>query len=407
MTSSKQLLTAEPRQRRAGDFGTLSDAQVLLREEQKNHPFWQSRLLRACREGALSKEDFRFIFAQYYQYSKNFTRYLAAVMANCENDLFRAWLSENLWEEGGGEDPEKRHAEIFRRFLRDGLSVDVENIEVLDATRTFVHEYLAYCTHAHTAGGAALLSYGTEGIVREMYEQFVMGMTAAGIDDKYLVFFHLHIACDDGHAETLEEMTVSYLTDPDLFRTCLHGVRHALDLRLRFFDNLMDALPHSRMNASFQGIQDAKSLTPKAGVANYVHRAGKPGEALYSNRDEARKIQLDVDRIAFGADVLDPRIARIPAGASNERHRHAHETVMYFTQGKARVHIDEHAIEVAAGDLAFVPRWANHQVENIGADEIVYLAVTDFGLASRIYVGDYLKGHRAKHDAALEAKTEK
>ena len=40
-------------------------------------------------------------------------------MTSLESDLFRSLLSENLWEEGGGCEPEKRHAEIFRRFLRD------------------------------------------------------------------------------------------------------------------------------------------------------------------------------------------------------------------------------------------------------------------------------------------------
>jgi pyrroloquinoline-quinone synthase len=67
-----------------------------LNEFVKNHPFWQNKLFAACLNGELSREDFAYIFAQYYLYSKNFTRYIAGVMANCEQDHFRAKLTQNL-----------------------------------------------------------------------------------------------------------------------------------------------------------------------------------------------------------------------------------------------------------------------------------------------------------------------
>ena len=66
-------------------------------------------------------------------------------MANCDNDLYRARLSENLWEEGGGCEPSKRHAEIFRGFLRDALDVPApEDTEFEAYTQYFVREYLSY-----------------------------------------------------------------------------------------------------------------------------------------------------------------------------------------------------------------------------------------------------------------------
>lgn len=50
----------------------------------KNHPFWNNRLFVACLRGELNRQDFIYIFSQYYLYSKNFTRYVAGVMANCD-----------------------------------------------------------------------------------------------------------------------------------------------------------------------------------------------------------------------------------------------------------------------------------------------------------------------------------
>jgi pyrroloquinoline quinone (PQQ) biosynthesis protein C len=88
---------------------TIIQAIEELHVQQARHHFWDNALLRACEEGTLGREDFRYIFGQYYLYSKNFTRYLAGLMARCESDYFRARLAENLWEEGGGCDPEKRH----------------------------------------------------------------------------------------------------------------------------------------------------------------------------------------------------------------------------------------------------------------------------------------------------------
>src|SRR5215210_5304341 len=100
-----------------------SDALNQLRKIQSEHPFWNNRLFRNCSAGHLVREDFQFIFSQYYLYSKNFTRYLAALMAKSSSDFHRSRLSENLWEEGGGMEPEKRHAELFRKFLKEALSI--------------------------------------------------------------------------------------------------------------------------------------------------------------------------------------------------------------------------------------------------------------------------------------------
>ena len=56
--------------------------------------------------------------------------------------------------------------------------------------------------------------------------------------------------------------------------------------------------------------------------------------------------------------------------------------------------VDQNAVEVKAGDMVFVPRWAVHQSQNSGDTEMVILAVTDFGLTSKAYIGDYNKTAR-------------
>jgi pyrroloquinoline quinone (PQQ) biosynthesis protein C len=72
-------------------------------------------------QGAFSREDLRYVFSQYHLYTSSFTRFIAAAMATCEDDRFRAALSQNLWEEGGDLEPSRRHAQIFRDFLSRSL----------------------------------------------------------------------------------------------------------------------------------------------------------------------------------------------------------------------------------------------------------------------------------------------
>jgi len=366
-----------------------------LHRAEQRHPFWTNRLFNACKGGHLTLDDFRFIFSQYYLYSKNFTRYLAAIMANCDNDYFRARLSENMWEEGGGTAPENRHSEMFRSFLRDGLSVDIEQIDYHDFTHHFMHSYLDHCRGATSAAASAFFSLGTEGIVARTYEIFVAGLKQAGIEESNLKFFRLHMECDDEHAATLEEMMLSYSGEPDWSETCRRAMDHALNLRKRFFDNLYEAIRLRRVQRLLDGIQAREPLAPESpDPARLLFGSSQLGRPLYKNTNMRLNIDFAVDTVPFAAEVLDPRIVRIPAGKYNEKHRHAHESVFYIIEGRGRVLINDATIEVAPGDIVFVPRWATHQSQNLGETDMRILAITDYGLTGNAYIGSYLKTAR-------------
>ena len=86
---------------------------------------------------------------------------------------------------------------------------------------------------------------------------------------------------------------------------------------------------------------------------------------------------------------------RIPAGRFNEKHKHAHETLIHLLAGSGQVVVDGRALPVRAGDTVLVPRWSMHQTQNLGDTELRYLAVTDFGLTRCAYLGgptDYRMG---------------
>jgi quercetin dioxygenase-like cupin family protein/pyrroloquinoline quinone (PQQ) biosynthesis protein C len=387
-------IEACPRREAIPNEAVLRDASIeqqlaALRRIQNDHRFWSCDLLAGFAQGAFSREDLRYVFSQYHLYTSTFTRFIAAVMANCESDLFRAQLSANLWEEGGGCEPARRHAEIFRGFLRSSLGVvDVGQIAYAPFTQHFVQAYLAQVQHSEPMAGAAFLSLGTEGIVARMYQIMRTGLRKAGIGDGELEFFDIHIACDDEHAVTLETMMTSYAEQPGWFDACAAAANRALELRAEFFDHIFDALHKQRLEPVLSRMQGHQSLARGVDDSALHHRPGGDTVAMYANEVEKLNIQFTVERLPLAAEVLDPRMVRIPAGKFNEKHKHAHETLIHILDGAGQVLVDDRVFAVRGGDTVLVPRWALHQTQNLGATELRFLAVTDFNFSRRAYLGD-------------------
>lgn len=406
--SSRGIPLDSERRRAARASAPPVDASLAkLCTAQASHPFWRNRLFRACAAGALTKADFAVVFSQYYLYSQSFTRYLAALMANCENDLLRAELAENIWEEGGGQAPEARHAELFRSFLRGGLGVDPDDIEFLDATRFFVREYLDFCMRAHPAAGSAFLSLGTEGIVPRMYAILLDGLLKAGVLEDQARFFRIHMECDDAHAATLMHIMASYSAQPDWHAVCQRAMEYALDLRLRFFEQLYQAIVAARLRRMVGSIQDGDPLVPEdPDPRALIFRPTERGTPLYANADPALALDFSVERVPFATEVFDTRILRVAKGKHNEAHKHPHESVFHVISGRGKVHVNRATVDVAPGDIVFVPRWATHYSEAAMGEDLVILALTDFGLTERAYVGDHLATTRQKGTQAPRAASE-
>lgn len=142
-------------------------------------------------------------------------------------------------------------------------------------------------------------------------------------------------------------------------------------------------------------------------TSELVRAATRPGTPHYANQNPRLGIDFSVERLTFPhLQTMDPRIVRIAPGRCNEYHRHAHESVFVVLEGEGEVFVGAGWHPVRKGDIAFVPRWGFHQTRNISeSEELVVLAITDFGFTSAV-LGDY--DHRtrlARHgdDAALEA----
>ena len=152
-----------------------------------------------------------------------------------------------------------------------------------------------------------------------------------------------------------------------------------------------------RIGEMLDRISLQRSLTNVNEAGELVSRLNDNAlKGLYSNKVDALNIDFSVSLLPFDLEVLDPRIVTVQPGKANEMHRHAHETVFIFLKGKGKVLVDDYENEVNPGDFAFIPRWCNHQSVNTGTEELVFLAVADFGLTGKSFVGNYMKTARMK-----------
>ena len=205
--------------------------------------------------------------------------------------------------------------------------------------------------------------------------------------------------CDDEHAETLCDIMNDFKQSPSWFDRSWDAINHALNLRLEFFDHLYDVIQKSRLDEIVSKIQERKSLAnADMGKDYFYNPTASDQDSIYRNTNEKHNIDFSVNRSPFPAEVIDARVVRIPEGRCNERHKHAHESIFYVIQGKASVQVDKSIQNVEAGEMAFVPRWCIHQTTNVGEDELVMLAITDFYLTGKVFIGNYNSTARMKKD---------
>ena len=139
------------------------------------------------------------------------------------------------------------------------------------------------------------------------------------------------------------------------------------------------------------------SLTPDEPEAIFEHHIDHvSGEELYRNTVEKLNIDFFVERLDFPLEVLDPRIVRVSPNKNNELHKHAHETVFVFFKGTGQVVIDDKVVPVQPGSIVYIPRWSKHQSQNTSNEEMMFLAVADFGFTGKAFIGNYLKTARLK-----------
>lgn len=201
----------------------------------------------------------------------------------------------------------------------------------------------------------------------------------------------MQLYANSGHKEKEEVIAFIHSIENEDFSTPWS------DTVMQLSVNVFADLQIGRVGSLLEKINDQKSLTQAMRNEELVSSlTDKRLTGLYENKVDELNIDFTVQILPFPLEVLDPRIVRIAPGKANELHRHAHETVFIFLEGEGKVIVDQFENIVKPGDFAFIPRWCNHQSVNTGSSELVFLAMADFGLTGKSFVGNYLKTARMK-----------
>ena len=192
-----------------------------------------------CREGRITRAELDTYVRQQYHYSRHFTRYLAALLANVGDEKDRRDLVENLFEEMGlGEFGSKPHSQIYRDMMA-AMKVNPKDEPVFLATQKLIDTMLSLCADKNHLIGLGALCLAAEAIVPHMYSTIVHGFKAVGEAEKNLEFYAIHIEGDDEHAKTMRRIIDSeLLKNPDAIHEIHHGARLGIKARIQFFEEI-------------------------------------------------------------------------------------------------------------------------------------------------------------------------
>lgn len=204
---------------------------------------WLDRLgntvfLTRCQNGQICRDELHSFIQQHQVYSRCFTRFLAALLSNIEDDEHRLALTHNLFDEMGlGDAGSLPHSKLYRNMMESMGLAPCTN--PLPSTQHLVDTMFECCKSPNYMVALGAMCLGAEGIVPFLYQRIVDGFLTIGESLDKLEFFTLHIDCDDGHAETMNEIIAWQLQkSPSALIDLNYGAEKMIQARMGFFDGI-------------------------------------------------------------------------------------------------------------------------------------------------------------------------
>ena len=187
------------------------------------HPFYL-----AWTRGELSKAALTDYARQYYHHVAAFPTYLSAVHANCDDQVTRKQLLNNLIDEEAGT---PNHPELWKKFA-DGLGVEdaeLARTEKQPETKNLINTFRSVCGRRSTAEGLAAL-YAYESQIPSICESKIDGLKKhyGFTKPEHYEYFTVHIEADREHSAAEREM-LSRHVDAQNFESVKVSVNRVLD----------------------------------------------------------------------------------------------------------------------------------------------------------------------------------
>ncbi len=191
------------------DFLTRLDA-VIAEYAVLNHPFYQ-----AWNAGMLNNAQLQDYAKQYYQFERNFSRYVSAVHTGSNDPIVRKQLLENMLEEEWGEE---NHPELWLRFS-EALGCDRAEVHTATSypeTASLDSTMMNLTRNGSTLEGVAAL-YAYESQIPEVSKTKIDGLTKYyGVETDYgLSFFKVHEEADLVHRQAERDMLATLVNSTE------------------------------------------------------------------------------------------------------------------------------------------------------------------------------------------------
>lgn len=414
----------------------------LVADLESKHPIWTNPFFLKCNEGSLTKDDFKLALSQYFFFCRDFTRYLFAATAHQPNDVVRAHLSNNMYDEVGNGDIHKRHSKVFQDMLFNSFGINDPDSEIqrtiyADKFRDEFYQgtFLPRVTVGNESVPGALYSLvfmlGCEAIVPKYYTIVRDGMKAAGLTTPEVEFFDMHITCDEGHAASMYDVIFDLKDHLGLsFEEWKRGVELAIGgaatAKGNFFTACHDHLQTGRdpldLSAPKQQQQQQSQQTQQ------TPKEGTNKKTTYFSTEQQGRGSLSFATTDINRDSLEPlpvyrefsslihrQVAgeEVAANYSNERrhpvygaklptsnvslsigdvfpgeptsnHRHAYESVLYCIEGEGYTVIEGQRLDWTVGDAIYVPPWNWHQHFCKGDKRVRYVLGTNLPILAAL-----------------------
>lgn len=197
--------------------------------------------LTRCREGIATRDELHTYVRQQCYYSRHFTRYLSALLANVIDENDRRDLVQNLFEEMGlGSFGRVPHSQIYREMMRT-MGVRLEDEAPFAETDALIGTMFECSGSKRPMVGLGALCLGAEAIVPHLYSTIVNGFDAIGEPREHLSFFEIHIEGDDEHAVTMRRIILREIErDPSSRVDLEYGAARAISARVSFFSAMTE-----------------------------------------------------------------------------------------------------------------------------------------------------------------------
>ncbi len=212
----------------------MRNLEAIIRERHLlKHPFYA-----AWSMGEVERSTLQAYAGQYYQFERNFPRYVAGAYGRIENPAGRRTLLENLVDEEG-RDP--THPELWLRFAEAiGTSrTAVTRANLRPETRALLQNYERW-TLDGTAPEALSALYAYESIFPEVAAEKARGLRAYyGVTAaRGLEFFRVHTEADLAHSRAERALLARELKDrPEGMRKAVRATTATVGAWWKFLDS--------------------------------------------------------------------------------------------------------------------------------------------------------------------------